>query len=230
MRLCLDSTICNTVIPNNTILHPGNIFNAGLLCVSSLDVNGIGNWFSPSGEQIINQPSSVFYSLQRIRHVVMFRGGAPFTSAAEGVYTCRIPDGNRVQQTLYVGIYKTSTYMNSGKQLYNIVVLYSLDYCKMVHSLPMLISSPRWSSSGDTSGVPSTDSPLLPAPLLHPQLHHHPVPSRDSHMDPQWGDTQQQQSRILHEPGAAKWNLHHVQQPSDCEGKSRGRILLHSLQ
>ena len=119
MRLCLDSTNCNTVIPNNTILHPGNISNAGLLCVSSLNVNGIGNWFSPSGEQIINQPSSVFYSLQRIRHVVMFRGGAAFTSAAEGVYTCRIPDGNRVQQTLYVGIYQTSTYMNSGKQLYN---------------------------------------------------------------------------------------------------------------
>ena len=126
VRLCLDSTTCTTVIPNNTILHPGNISNDPLLCVSSLDENGIGNWFYPSGEQIINQQSSVFSSLQRIRHVGLFRGGAAFTSAAEGVYTCRILDRNRVQQTLYVGIYQTSTYMNSGKQLYNTVVLYSL--------------------------------------------------------------------------------------------------------
>ena len=225
VRLCLDSTTCTTVIPNNTILHPGNISNAGLLCVSSLDENGIGNWFYPSGEQIINQQSSVFSSLQRIRHVGLFRGGAAFTSAAEGVYTCRIPDGSRVQQTLYVGIYQTSSYMNSGKQPYNTVVL--LDYCK---SLTTLISSPRWSSSGDTCGVPSTDSPLLPAPLLHPQLYLHPVSSHHCHMDPQWGDAKQQESRILHEPGAAKCNLHHVQQSTDYEGKSGGRVLLHSFQ
>ena len=115
VRLCLDDTNCNNVIPNNTILHPGNLSSRGLLCVSSLEENGIGNWFNPNGERIIEQPSSVFYSLQRIRHVGLFRGGAAFTSPAEGVYTCRIPDGNRVQQLLYVGIYQTSTYMNSGK-------------------------------------------------------------------------------------------------------------------
>ena len=230
MRLCLDSTNCNTVIPNNTILHPGNISSAGLLCVSSLDENNIGNWFYPSGERIINQQSSVFSSLQRIRHVGLFRGGAAFTSAAEGVYTCRIPDGSRVQQTLYVGIYQTSSYMNSGKQPYITVVLYSLHYCKIVHSLTTPISSPRWSSSGDTCGVPSTDSPLLPAPLLHPQLHLHPVSSHHCYMDLQWGDAKQQESRILHESGAAKCNLHHVQQSTDCEGKSGGRVLLHNLQ
>ena len=189
MRLCLDDTNCNTVIPNNTILHLGNISSRGLLCVSPLNENGIGNWFNPNGERIIDQSSSVFfYSLQRIRHVGLFRGGAAFTSAAEGVYTCRIPDGSRVQQILYVGIYQTSTYMNSGKQLYYA----SMDYCKIVYSITKLISSLRWSSSGDASGVPSTDCPLLPATLLCPQLHHNPHPSHQCHMDPQWRDTRQQ--------------------------------------
>ena len=188
MRLCLDDTNCNTVIPNNTILHLGNISSRGLLCVSPLNENGIGNWFNPNGEQIIDQQSSVFSSLQRIRHVGLFRGGAAFTSAAEGVYTCRIPDGNRVQQILYVGIYQTSTYMNSGKQLYYV----SMDCCKIVYSITTLIPSLRWSSSGDASGVPSTDCPLLPATLLCPQLHHNPHPSHHCHMDPQWRDTRQQ--------------------------------------
>ena len=138
MRLCLDDTNCNTVIPNNTILHLGNISSRGLLCVSPLNENGIGNWFNPNGEQIIDQSSSVFSSLQRIRHVGLFRGGAAFTSAAEGVYTCRIPDGSRVQQILYVGIYQTSTYMNSGKQLYYA----SMDYCKIVYSITLPSGGP----------------------------------------------------------------------------------------
>ena len=229
MRLCLENTNCNTVIPNNTILHPGNISSGGLLCVSPLEENGIGNWFNPNGERIINQPSSVFSSLQRIRHVGLFRGGAAFTSAAEGVYTCRIPDGSRVQQTLYVGIYQTSTYVNSGKQLYkNYYWSYaSLDYCTIVCGVTTLTSSPRWSSSGEASGVPSTDCPLLPAALLHPQLYHHTHPSHHCHMDPQWRDTRQQQ---FHEPGAAKCNLHHVRQSADFAGKSGGRVLLHCLQ
>ena len=117
VRLCLDGTVCSTVIPNNTILHPGNISRDGLSCVSALNVNDIGEWIYPNGEEVTRSPGSVFTPLSRIRHVVLLRGEADFTSDAEGVYTCHIPDESRVQRTLYVGIYQTSTYENSSEQL-----------------------------------------------------------------------------------------------------------------
>jgi len=117
VRLCLDNSECNTVIPNNTILHIGNISRDGLSCVSPLDENDIGEWFYPNGELITrsNSSSSVFTILSRVRHVVLVRSDVEFTSDAEGVYTCRIPDESNVQQTLYVGIYQTSTYGNSSE-------------------------------------------------------------------------------------------------------------------
>jgi len=115
VRLCLDNSECNTVIPNNTILHLGNISRDGLSCVSPLDENDIGEWFYPSGERVTRSSPSVFTFLSRVRHVVLVRGDIEFTSDAEGVYTCRIPDESNVQQTLYVGIYQTSTYENSSE-------------------------------------------------------------------------------------------------------------------
>ena len=118
VRLCLDSTVCTAVIPNNTILHPGNISrDDGLSCVSALNENDIGEWFYPDGEEVTRSPGSVFSSLSRPRHVVLLRGEADFTSDAEGVYTCRILDESRMQRTLYVGIYQTSTYENSSEQM-----------------------------------------------------------------------------------------------------------------
>ena len=99
-------------------MHPGNISrDDGLSCVSALNVNDIGEWFYPDGEEVTLSPGSVFSSLSRVRHVVLLRGEADFTSDAEGVYTCRIPDESGVQRTLYVGIYQTSTYESSSEQL-----------------------------------------------------------------------------------------------------------------
>jgi len=47
---CLDNSECTTVIPNNTILHLGNISRDGLSCVSPQDENDIGEWFYPNEE------------------------------------------------------------------------------------------------------------------------------------------------------------------------------------
>ena len=76
--------------------------NDGLLCITN-DVNGSvrGDWYFPNGTRVLN-------TLKRTRDQIVVRmnrrGGGE-----EGIYHCEIPDAMDVNQTIYIGVYNTST-------------------------------------------------------------------------------------------------------------------------
>ena len=66
----------------------------------------LGNWFFPNGTRV--QSSGVKWDIHRTRGqmVVLLhrrKGGA------EGIYMCTIPDTYGVFQTIYIGVYSSST-------------------------------------------------------------------------------------------------------------------------
>ena len=66
----------------------------------------IGNWFFPNGTRV---PSSgVLWDFHRttgqsVKRLHRRRGGE------DGIYHCEIPDAMNVTQTIYIGVYNTST-------------------------------------------------------------------------------------------------------------------------
>ena len=122
----------NTTYQNNscvTLEDIGEIDDA-LLCMTNLTAcckspytgSGLGNWYFPDGTRV---PSSGTHGdFYRTRgHMVIGlnrRGGT-----VEGIYRCEIPDSMNVTQTIYIGLYNTST--GEWHCLY-ILVLSELDY------------------------------------------------------------------------------------------------------
>ena len=78
-----------------------------LLCITACcRESALGNWFFPNGTRV---PSAGWqWDLYRNRGqmvVSMYRrrGGV------DGIYYCEIPDAMNVTQTIYIGVYSTST-------------------------------------------------------------------------------------------------------------------------
>ena len=109
----------NTTYKNNSIVTLEDIGEGenALLCKTNQtaccrppytgDMGGtLGNWFFPNGTRI---PSSgLSWDIYRTRgqmvvHMKRRRGGV------EGIYRCVIPDTMNVNQTIYIGVYSTST-------------------------------------------------------------------------------------------------------------------------
>ena len=109
----------NTTYQNNSLVTLENIDRneTALLCITNLtaccrttSTSVLGDWFFPNGTKV---PSKVvtnatkwdFYR-DRGQSVVRMkrrRGGV------EGIYRCKIPDSTNVTQTIYIGVYTSSS-------------------------------------------------------------------------------------------------------------------------
>ena len=112
----------NTTYRNNSLVTLEGIGenNASLLCMSNLtaccrspyseNLSASGNWFFPNKSRVPNENSnSTIYRTRsrskRVEKIQMHhrRGGV------EGIYRCEIPDSMNAVQTIYIGVYNTST-------------------------------------------------------------------------------------------------------------------------
>ena len=104
----------NTTYQNNSCVALEDIGegNDALLCVTNLTAcckpNGSasGNWFFPNETRIPGDSSQwEFYRTRgkMVVHMCRRRGGV------EGIYHCVIRDSRNVNQTLYIGVYTTSS-------------------------------------------------------------------------------------------------------------------------
>ena len=78
-----------------------------LLCITN-GVNGSvrGDWYFPDGTRVLSTPNNSEIHRTRDQMAVRMnrrRGGE------EGIYHCEIPDSMNVNQTIYIGVYNTSS-------------------------------------------------------------------------------------------------------------------------
>ena len=93
--------------------------NGALFCISNLTTccrgeNGsvLGQWFFPNETKVPNefisetsQPKWDFFRDRGQMTILMHRRGG----GVDGIYHCEIPDAMNVTQTIYIGVYNTST-------------------------------------------------------------------------------------------------------------------------
>ena len=87
--------------------------NTSLLCMTNLTAccrppyaeNPSGNWFFPSGTRVPSGNSRDFYRTRGEMVVQMNRR----KGEVEGIYRCEILDSMNATQTMYIGVYNTST-------------------------------------------------------------------------------------------------------------------------
>ena len=144
-------TLNGTTYQNNSLVTLEGIGEGdyALHCVTDLTaccrrpyaLLSLGNWFFPNGTRV---PSSGFmWDIDRTRgHMVVFlhhrRGGVT------GIYSCVIPDGMNVNQTIYIGVYTAS----SGEwyiYIYScsVQLLSHCSYCRRVRFKQMLFCAKR---------------------------------------------------------------------------------------
>ena len=78
--------------------------NEALLCITNLTgVNGSvrGDWYFPNGTRVL---STLHRTRDQMAVRMNRRGGGE-----EGIYHCEIPDAMNVNQTIYIGVYSTSS-------------------------------------------------------------------------------------------------------------------------
>ena len=105
---------------NNSIVTLEDIGKGGnaLLCITdqtaccrppytdSIWQLAIGNWFFPNGTRVpVSNRQWDFHRTrgQSVVHLLRRRGGE------EGIYHCTIPDAVNVTQTIYIGVYSTTS-------------------------------------------------------------------------------------------------------------------------
>ncbi len=109
--------ISSRILSNNSIVDPATISDtAGIRCCG----NTVGTWRYPNGS-IVAGKQSLFVVTNRAPsctqlHLETDYTFSRFTAQAEGVYKCNTVDSNGPQE-LFVGIYTTVTYSNSGEWL-----------------------------------------------------------------------------------------------------------------
>ena len=100
-------------LPNNSIVPPTDITQTdGVHCCTSSNPV-IGNWFHPNVNG--GQSANVFSIIRSQCIELLLEAGRQITAQDEGVYTCNIQDSSGTMRTLFVGIYTSDSYQNSGK-------------------------------------------------------------------------------------------------------------------
>ncbi len=105
------------ILSNNSIVDPATISDTtGIRCCG----NTVGTWRYPNGS-IVAGKQSLFVVTDRLPsctqlHLETDYTFSGFTAQADGVYKCNTMDSNGPQE-LFVGIYTTVTYNNSGEWL-----------------------------------------------------------------------------------------------------------------
>ena len=92
-----------------TLTDIGEGNNGALLCMTNLTgVSGSvrGDWYFPDGTRVFSiQNDSDIYGNRRQMMVRMNRRGG----GEEGIYHCEIPDAVNLNQSIYIGVYNTSS-------------------------------------------------------------------------------------------------------------------------
>ena len=105
-----------TTYQNNSLVTLDDIGEGGdaLLCVTDLTaccrppyaLIQVGNWFLPNGTRVPSSGSRWDFHRTRGQSAILLhrrRGGE------EGIYHCTIPDAMNVDQTIYIGVYSTTS-------------------------------------------------------------------------------------------------------------------------
>ena len=102
--------LTNNSIVTNTDIGTGS---AALLCITTYtpcctSANPETQWFFPNGSQVPNNPSLPYQRWRGFNpgRVILIRNSESTTT---GIFCCDIPDANGVTQSLYVGIYTSTT-------------------------------------------------------------------------------------------------------------------------
>ena len=103
----------NKTYQNNSLVNLMDIGieDEALLCKTNLNVccndpYNLGHWFYPNGTRVRVLKMNWDFYRGRGSMVVRInrrRGGV------DGIYRCEIPDATNVPQTIYIGVYNTST-------------------------------------------------------------------------------------------------------------------------
>ena len=99
---------------NNSIVTLEDIGKGGdaLLCITNLTAccrsggNALGNWYFPNGT--IVPSSGVGWDIYTTKDYMVIRMNRR-RGGVEGNYHCKIPDAMNVIQTIYIGVYSSST-------------------------------------------------------------------------------------------------------------------------
>ena len=123
MRLYLSYE--NRVIPNYFMVRATQFYdvdqnddgqNDGIWCQSALNESMIGVWYLPNGSLVPAQSGD--YPLQSYNTNItgqvglLRRGGI---GSVQGLYSCIIPNDEGVNQTLYIAVYGSNDFDNSGE-------------------------------------------------------------------------------------------------------------------
>ena len=99
-------------ISNNSALIADSAGQIGTIyCHSASERPHIGHWTSPAGNDITFNSTDAFdVGLQNGSFIYSYttlaiKNGFSLSGANQGVYSCQIPDENRIQNTLHIGIY-----------------------------------------------------------------------------------------------------------------------------
>ena len=104
-----------TTYQNNSLLTLEDIGenNTALLCMTNLTAccqrpyaGAIGNWFFPNGTRVPSGSNKWDFYRSRDQSVVLLHRRR---SGVHGIYKCKIPDSMDVIQSIYIGVYNTST-------------------------------------------------------------------------------------------------------------------------
>ena len=89
--------------------------NDGLWCQSSLNESMIGTWYFPNGTEVpLGSGRPLFANNTPTGQIGLLRNDG--IASIQGLYTCVIPNGEGVNQTLYVAAYGTGEFDNTGKE------------------------------------------------------------------------------------------------------------------
>ena len=129
----LHSETLSRSLGNNSFVSASDIgdLNAAIICARQSETRPDGaEWLGTAGQDIAEGFSTaagnrLFYTQIRLNGIHLFRGGVEFSTEHEGVYACHINDDDGNRQVLFIGIYTSETFQNSGfvaEPLYTIII------------------------------------------------------------------------------------------------------------
>lgn len=122
------------IIPNNSIILTNNFGQMPQLqCISGSKSSNVGQWFTPSGQDIAHTTNGLFDVNVGGRNDpgyldVSLHPGQIITISDQGVYTCRIPDETGIVFSVFVGIYLPALISKQSRHSFIIMLFIQIYY------------------------------------------------------------------------------------------------------
>ena len=104
--------------------------NVSIWCQSALNESMIGVWYLPNGSPVSTQSGDTplqSYNTNVTGQVGLLRSGE--IGSVQGLYSCIIPNEEGVNQTLYVALYGSNAFNNSGElYIYFVMQRYQVNH------------------------------------------------------------------------------------------------------